>query len=93
MSHSLSLEEMVAVAKLPTTTMLTTKITGDGRVIVNLRTTKGRNVGNASAILLPGGCQLVIDAFDPDGSIRAAADAARKKCGISKPVDISLAKP
>ena len=93
MSDSLSLTEMVAVAKLPTTTALSTKHTGDGRVIVHLRTTNGRQVGGASSILLQAGCQMVIDAFDPDGSIRANAQAARERRGLRAPTDIALYRP
>ena len=93
MSDSLSLTEMVAVAKLPTTTALTTKHTGDGRVIVHLRTVNGNQVDGVSSILLPAGCQMVIDAFGPNGSVRANAEAARQRHGIQTPVDIALYRP
>ena len=90
MSDSLSLTEMIEVAKLATTTALSTKHTGDGREIVHLRTTNGRQVGSASSILLPAGCRMVIDAFDPDGSIRANARAARERQGLRATTDIAL---
>lgn len=93
MSDSLSLTEMIEVAKLATTTALSTKHTGDGREIVHLRTTNGRQVGSASSILSLAGCKEVIDAFDPDGSIRANAEAARQRRGIRTPTDIALYRP
>ncbi|OYW86347.1 hypothetical protein B7Z17_00585 [Candidatus Saccharibacteria bacterium 32-49-10] len=93
MSDSHSLTEMIEVAKLATTTALSTKLTGDGRVIVHLRTTNGRQVDGASSILLPAGCQMVIDAFDPDGSIRANAQAVRERRGLRTPADIALYRP
>ena len=93
MSDSLSLTEMIEVAKLTTTTALSTKHTGDGHVIVNLRTTNGRQVGTVSSILLPAECRMVIDAFDRNGSIRANAEAARQRRGIQTPTDVALYRP
>ena len=69
-----TLDSMLTAAVNPAATALTVKLTNNHTYITHIRSTDGREVRGASMILSPEELEQVIDAFDPDGSIRARSN-------------------